>query len=253
MNPAIRPIFVIGSPRSGTTLLRTILDAHPNIVSPQWETGLFIAFDSILNGQVAKLMNARSDFPIERADLVRWARECTLDLSKPFGTQSVKPRWAEKTPGHVFKVELIREVFPDAQFIHIIRNGSDVVKSLINRSWAPQGRLKSIRWAAKQWVDSVRAGRESGANLPSDVFYEIRYEQLLAEPNASIQRLCKFLDEPFVREMLEFHNLDRNHDLPELAPIQSTSLGQYSKLGILQTLIFKKLAGRMMRELNYEC
>lgn len=246
-----RPIFIVGAPRSGTTLLRSLLDAHPDIFCPEWETGVFIALDGLLNGDIRKVLAQQDNFPLQRADLVDWARGCVQDLFGRFAEKCGKTRWAEKTPAHALHVGLIHEVFPQAQLVHIIRNGHDVVKSLKNRSWAPAGWLRGIRWCTHTWIDCVRGARTAADGLPGGLYHEVRYEPLIAEPEPAVRALCEFLGEPFAPQMLEFHRPQSNTWQSEARPLQSKPLGQYGELGVLERLVFNRLAGPLMRELGY--
>jgi hypothetical protein len=243
-----RPIFVLGSPRSGTTVMRSILDAHPNVCCLPWETGLFVNLGPILNGHVLKHLEKPSPgFTLTRPGLVGWARHSVLDLVERVAGQSGKPRWAEKTPAHVHHMDLIHEVFPDAQFIHMIRNGYDVVKSLQNMPWAPQ----RIGWSTHAWVSSVAAGRAAARKLPAGQYLEIRYEQLIADPAAVLRPMCDFLGEPFAPAMLEFHNPDKNSWKASAQPLQNKPVNDHPGLGWWQRLRFGWRANRLMRELGY--
>jgi hypothetical protein len=243
-----RPIFIVGSPRSGTTLMRSILDAHPHIFCPAWETGLFVHLDAMMNGDLLKLMKQDgTNIPVSRADLIAWMRRAALDLFGQFGEKSGKPRWAEKTPAHVRHIDFIHEVFPGAQFIHMIRSGYDVVKSLQNMSWAP----RNIRWSTRTWVDSVLAGREASKRLPSCQYTEIRYEELIRTPQPLLQQLCDFLGEPFALEMLEFHKPEKNSWKANLKPLQNKPVNNHHDLTLWQRLVFSWSAGSLMRELGY--
>jgi hypothetical protein len=244
-----RPIFVIGSPRSGTTLMRSILDAHPNIFCPSWETGLFVHLGAMLNGDLLKVLKKEGNrFPLRRADLISWVRRSSLDLFEQFGQRAGKARCAEKTPAHVHHMEFITEVFPDAQFIHMIRNGYDVVKSLQNMPWSPH----HVRWNTRTWVHSVRAGQQVGTKLRPGQYLEVRYEQLIQQPSDILECLCKFLGEPFAPEMLRFHEPDKNSWKAQLQPLKNQPINEYRELRIWQRLAFAWSAGRLMRELGYE-
>lgn len=243
-----KPIFVVGSPRSGTTLMRAILDSHPQIFCPSWETGLFVHLAPMLNGDLIKVLkNEGAGFPLRRADLVDWVRRCALDLFEQFGQKAGKPRWAEKTPAHVHYIEFICEVFPGARFLHMIRNGYDVVKSLNNMPWAP----RRIRWSVNTWVRSVQAGRAAAATLPSGQYFEVRYERLIQEPRPVLDEVCSFLGEPFVPQMLEFHEPEKNSWKTQHKPIQNRPVNQYRELNPWERLAFSWLGGRLMRELGY--
>jgi hypothetical protein len=243
-----RPVFIVGAPRSGTTLMRSIIDAHPNIFCPVWETGLFVHLDRMLNGDLHIVMKEEGErFPLSRADLIAWARQAALDLVRRFGSKTNKSRWAEKTPAHVHHIRLICELFPDAQFIHMIRSGYEVVRSLQNMPWAP----RRIRWSIGTWVDSVHAGREAAQALRPSQYTEVRYEDLTREPEQLLRQLCDFLGEPFAPQMLEFHKAEKNTWKADLKPIQKKPVNTYPDLGFWHRLIFSHRAGPLMRELGY--
>ena len=158
-----------------------------------------------------------------------------------------KARWAEKTPAHVLHIELIHEVFPEAQFIHMIRNGYDVVKSLQNMSFAP----RNLRWNTRTWINSVKSGREASKRLPSALYTEVRYEELLKEPSRVISELCTFLGEPFSESMLCFHRPEQNTWKMEHAPLQEKPINTYREMPFWGRVVFRQLAAPMMRELGY--
>jgi hypothetical protein len=242
-----RPIFIVGSPRSGTTLMRSIVDAHPAICCPAWETGLFVHFDAVVNGDVAAILKKDATFPLSRHDLIDWLRRCADDLLSQFVSKVNKPRWAEKTPAHVFHMDLIKEVFPGAQFVHMIRNGRDVVRSLQNMSFAP----REIRWSCRRWVDSVKAGRASGERLPREQYHEVRYEDLIRDPRPTVESLCRFLGEPYLPQMLAFHKPENSSWGHQGQALQDKPLNQYRGLTVVERLVFSWMASPLLKELNY--
>jgi len=242
-----RPVFIVGSPRSGTTLMRSIVDAHTQIFCPFWETGFFIHFDALLSSDLDAILAKDKTFPINRDFLINWARGSVETLLARFGESAGKHRWAEKTPAHVYHMDLIKEVFPDAQFIHMIRNANDVIRSLQNMPWAP----KNINWAIDRWNSSIEAGQSSGARMSPTEYCEIRYEQLLAEPSETVTKLCEFLGERFEPSMLEFHSEGRNSWRTSLAPLQTKSLNNYSDLGLLSKTLVRWKTRNLMRALGY--
>ncbi len=242
-----RPVFIVGAPRSGTTLTCSLLDAHPHLFCPEWETGVFELFERLLEGDLRKIIKKRRNFPLAHDEMVDWARESVLALFGRFAERCGKRRWAEKTPAHVFHIPLIHRIFPRAQFVHIIRNGYEVVRSLQNVHWGP----RQIRWSADRWVDSVRAGKKAGAELPAGLYHELRYEQLTADPEPMVRAICEFLHEPFVPAMLEFHRPENNSWRSESQPIQANPINKYKELGFVERFVFRRRAGRLMRELGY--
>jgi hypothetical protein len=242
------PVFIVGSPRSGTSLMCRMIDGHPNIFVPQWETGLFVRFDEILNGQLEwVLKKAKDAFPFERTDIVGWMRESTESLFTRFAEKCGKWRWAEKTPSHIFHIELMHEMFPKARFIHMIRDGRDVIRSLQQMPWA----TRKVRWNIKQWVDSVQIGRKAGQKLPTGCYTEVYYEKLIEDPKRTLERLCDFLAEPYSPRMLEFHLPENNSWGVAQRPVQNKPVNLRPSLSFAQRILVKFMAGPLLRELGY--
>lgn len=242
---AERPIFIVGSPRSGTTLMRYIIDSHPNIFCPPCETFLFNTLNTTFNGFIWK--DHYAQLPFEREALIKWLRKYILDLFGNLALKAGKTRWAEKTPSHVLFMEFINEVFPRAQFIHMIRNGYDVVKSLKNVHWG----TKNIVYNARQWTNCVRAGRKSGEKLLPDRYIEIRFEDIVNETEQTIGRVCRFLGEEYDERMLNYHLPENNSWRLKLKPLRKEDIGKYKDLNMHERYIFKWIAGPLMYELGY--
>jgi hypothetical protein len=243
-----RPVFIVGSPRSGTTLMRSIIDAHPNVFCPPWETGIFVQLAAIMDGDLRIVLNdKRVPFPASRQDLIDWAARMVDDLFWTLGKDTGKRRWAEKTPAHVFHMDLIRDVFPKAQFVHIIRDGMAVVRSLQNMPWAP----RNIGWSTKRWLESVQAGRELGASLPKDQYHEVRYETLLSDPRETVQAICDFIGEPFAEQMLAFDRPSNNSWGATQQALQDKPVNKHRALGPVERTLFRWKAGWLQRELGY--
>ncbi len=245
-----QPIFVVGSPRSGTTLMRGVMDAHPNIMCPPCETFLFVRCRWIFEGQIWE--DHYSQLPIGREGVVDWFRSSVKDLFRRLEPVSGKRRFCEKTPGHALAMDLIHEVFPQARFIHMIRNGEQVVRSLQKIVWAPSGILGAAR-NARTWVRSVRTARASGERLGSERYMELRYEDLIADPETALRRVCDFIDEPFDERMLSFHLPENGSWGTALRPFPDPAkeLARGSGLGPAEKAVFKAVAGGMMKELGY--
>lgn len=244
------PIFIIGSPRSGTTMLRSIIDAHPNICCPPWETGLFVNFANFIPVKYGAPAKKESNYcPIEKEALLSWMHLSALELMNKLTGGSDKKRWGEKTPAHVFHTDLILEVFPKAKFVHIIRNGRDVVKSLLNVHWGP----KEITWSTSRWRDSVKAGLQAREKWGSEVVYEIRYETLISQTEECVASLCDFLGEVYSEDMLNFHDPKKNIWQRKEKPVSETPINShnYRELSLRERIHFKANASELMNLLGY--
>jgi hypothetical protein len=207
------PFFVVGCARSGTTLLRCMLDSHRRLAVPP---------ESHFIPRLAP-RNARSAFDIERilenpqirtwdidaaavrsAVVRRQAATFAEQVDALFGlyaTARGKQRWGDKTPDYVEQITEIAAIFPDALFVHVIRDGREVATSLAQRAWGPASAVAGAFW----WRRQVTRGRRDGAALPADRYLELRLEDLIADPESQLRRLCAFLGEEFDPAMLDYH------------------------------------------------
>jgi hypothetical protein len=193
--PAATPIFVIGSPRSGTTLLRLMLDSHPRISCGE-ETHFLRDLETVVgrNWELVATYGLPREWWIERI------RELYEAFQAEVLTRSGKARWAEKDPTYTLHLRFIDELFPNASYIHLLRNGYDVVASFRDR-W---GYKSAARAARTEWARYVSAARELGMRLPRERFLEVRYEALVAEPEREGQRIFGFLGEDWDPAVIEF-------------------------------------------------
>jgi len=184
--------------------------------------------------------------------VVHWFRDAVTDLFRRLEPVSGKRRFCEKTPSHALYMDLIHEVFPDAQFIHMIRNGESVVRSLQDISWAPSG-LRGVSRNTATWITSVRTARTSGNKFGPAQYYELRYEDLVANPRPALERLCDFLEEPFDERMIEFHKAENSSwgiaTWPFPDPGQEAT--RQRTLNFVERKIFRHLASNLMRDLGY--
>jgi hypothetical protein len=207
-----RPFFVVGCPRSGTTLVRTILDGHTRLsIPPESHFVVALARPGRRNAVTLDDIMAHPEFAAWNADaeaLRRWVdrvaptsyRELVSAVFDWYADVHGKPRWGDKTPGYVSYLPRLRSVFPDAQFIHVLRDGRDVVASLSEQVWGP----KTPVVGALQWRRKVSAGRRAGARMGSDRYLELKLEDLIADPQTKVRELCAFLGEQFQANMLDF-------------------------------------------------
>ncbi len=224
--------FIVGVPRSGTTLLRLQLDAHPELAIPP-ETG-FGELAARFDGRAvtpAALSDAITELPtwpdlhVERDALASAFREQPrFDLGaglracyRLYAAAHGKDRYGDKTPGHSTRMEVLARTLPEAHFIHIVRDGRDVAASLRGLSFAPgDGGIAAI---AAEWRDTLWRVRRAAARVPH--YAEIRYERLVAEPEAVLRELCDFLELCFDQAMLQAHE----RAAERLAELRSAEIG----------------------------
>ncbi len=110
-----------------------------------------------------------------------------------------KPRWGDKRPGYWRHLGALLSLFPDAQILHIVRDGRDCVSSLKRMPWWEHGVLAAMA----TWVQAVEVGRRAQHHLRPDQYHEIYYERLVSDPRTELEALCGFLSEDFAEAMLE--------------------------------------------------
>jgi hypothetical protein len=214
------PFFIVGAGRSGTTLLRLILAGHSRLhVCPEtW----FIA------DLVARLPLRRPLAEHEVADAIeiitshyRWPdlglapqdlraalepavlptlRTVVDAVYSCLARQAGKPRLGDKTPTYVRILPALAALYPEAQFIHVLRDGRDVAISYIDAGW-PQRCYEGSQF---EWIAAVRAARRFARTAPAGTWCEVRYEDLATESEAAIRRICAFLGEKFEPAMMNF-------------------------------------------------
>lgn len=224
-------LFVVGCPRSGTTLLRRMLDAHPELaITPEthWiprylEQGIGVTPEGIATPELVSSLIASPKF--SRTGIRRGELESLLQTSDPmpyadfvrgffdlFGHIQGKPLVGDKTPGYVRCLPLLHELFPESRFVHLIRDGRDVALSALGWRRASKLAARFSTWkthpvltAALWWEQHVRDGQEAGESLGSGTYHEVRYEALIADPTGEAQSICAFLDLAYDEAMLRYH------------------------------------------------
>jgi hypothetical protein len=207
-----RPFFVVGCPRSGTTLVRTMLDGHSRLCIPP-ESHFVVALarrgrrgaarlDDILGHPEFRAWNVDAEALRDWVDRTSPASypELVSAVFDWYAARHGKHRWGDKTPGYVSHLPLLLSVFPDAQFVHVLRDGRDVVASLSEQVWGPRRPvIGAFRWRRK-----VSAGRRAGARMGTDRYFELKLEDLILDPETKVRELCDFLGEQFEPNMLEY-------------------------------------------------
>ena len=275
-----RPIFIFGCPRSGTTLLSLMLHSHSRIAIPPETRFLMPVYRRRAEfGDLTVRENRRAlalfilrtpgmNFrhlglprPPLRRQIVQGAPTVGSALGtvyRSYAARFGKERWGDKRPTYFRNVDAIRTLFPDAQFIHLIRDGRDCVASMKQMSWWRQDSIDAM----VIWTHSVDCGRRAARRLPADTFYAVHYEHLVTDPRGQLMALCDFLGEDFEESMLESHRVAAP-ELPErqrtewhantAKPVNADAIGGYADgLEQWELRLFEYVAGGRLRRLGYD-
>jgi hypothetical protein len=212
--------IVVGSARSGTTLLRLMLDSHPLLAIPP-ETHFIPALAALDSRDADELREAFwrtitnfppnapgwGDFglcaPAFKAELATITPFTVSDglrcFYRSYAKRQGKQRYGDKTPTYSHCLPLIAALLPEAAIVHIIRDGRDAALSL-REMWFSPG--SDIAIQAKYWRENVLAARAGAASCPR--YIEVRYEDLVTGTEPGLRRICGFLDLPFDRAMMSY-------------------------------------------------
>ena len=215
------PLFVLGVRRSGTTLLRVMLDRHSELAVPD---------ESYFIPQLAGRHRGRIDLDAFADDLRRlptlrdWGvraddarARLTPGATLADGIRAVyelyaearkKGRWGDKTPMYMQHLRLLDRLFPDALYVHLVRDGRDAALSflavppgIVTETW---GHPRSAVGYACQWRSEVLAARALGKRVGPGRYLEVRYEALVRDPEGELRRICNFAGLSYEPAMLEY-------------------------------------------------
>ena len=266
------PVIVLGVSRSGTTLLKEMLDRHSQLAIPS---------ESYFIPQLWDRHGPHPDREAILADLARIARvrewgvtpddvrsRVAVDPSfaaiihavySAYAEARGKPRFGDKTPAYMQHVELLERVFPGARYVHIVRDGRDAALSFLAMrrrprfNWARPRRLGDF---ACQWRFEVEAVRRFGATAARGRYLELRYEDLVGAPERHLHEVCEFLGLEFEPAMLAYHQgVDPSTllDHPRLAQPPTAGLRDWrSQMAPGDVERFEAIAGNLLAELGYE-
>ena len=162
-----------------------------------------------------------------------------------------KARWGDKTPYYSLHVPLIKKMFPDAQILHIMRDGRDCALSMLGRGKDLD--IHNIYQAATIWKQYVDAGQAAGRLLDSSQYYEFHYEDLLQNPSESVSGICDFLGEDFSESVINFRKASCSGKTPLLQkPIQTGNSGKWkNRMSTRQIRVFEYIAGDTLAANGY--
>lgn len=213
-------IFLVGCPRSGTTLLQSLLGAHPQVASfPEsrffrdllinrgpWRRGLMLAsqkarprfnqfFHEIDHDEMQKFLPRTALFTPQYT-------QAFIEVLDTLTKQQGKSFWLEKTPAHLHRVGYIEKWVPDPKFIHILRNGADVVASLyeVTQQYPEAWGAWDLDRCIRQWIKDAQISRNH-LHKPNHTI--VRYEWLVEDPRTVLTELCEFIGVTFNEIMLQ--------------------------------------------------
>jgi hypothetical protein len=279
--------FVVGLGRSGTTILRLMLDAHPEVAVPP-ETGFIPRVAGLegarLRNRFFRVMTRQPAWP-DYGIPAEHFREALRKIGgfftvadgvrcfyETYAARRGKVRYGDKTPPYRAHMPLIDSLLPEARFVHLIRDGRDVALSR-RGLWFESG--ESVSDVARAWRNEVGSARTQGRAVRH--YLEVRYEDLVAKPAAELGRICEFVELPYDPAMLRYHKnaasrlgeiggrvarggTVRSTREQRLAALESTTrppdaslAGRWKRdMPEEDRREFERVAGDLLRELGYE-
>ena len=265
------PLLVLGVRRSGTTLLRVMLDRHPDLAVPDESYFIpqladrqrpHIDVDAFLD-DLRRLPTIREwEVPL---DHVRARLSSGMPLGEAIGavyeTYAAirgKHRWGDKTPMYMQRLSLLERLFPDARYVHLIRDGRDTAVSflsmpagIVTRTWAHPETAAEF---ACQWRAEVEAARALGGRVGGR-YLETRYEELVADPERELRRICELAALEFDPAMLEYAgkvDVSAKPHQQSLTKAPTPGLRDWrNEHSPADVVAFEEVAGDLLRELGY--
>jgi Sulfotransferase family len=267
--------FFVGSGRSGTTLIRAMFDSHPDMAVPD-ESNFVPRFARAREryeqpwgfASAVFLRDLFSQSWFRQSGMSQEAAWDGFDLRPPadlpaairevfavYARQHGKRRYGDKTPNYVLHLPLLAELFPEARFVHVIRDGRAVAMSLLDVGFGP----RTMAQAALQWRERVGLGIAFAREVGQSRCRQIRYEDLLEDPAGAVACLCDFVGLQFDPVMLRyFERADsvvsagvykyRHVRLPPTKDLRDWR-SQMSKRDLA---LFEAIAGDLLQEAGYE-
>jgi hypothetical protein len=242
---AAAPVFLVAAERSGTTLLRLMLDGHPQIAWPA-EFDFALERPAVERGERHREAFWRMLRESRQALQARVEIDESLEL--PDLVRSLLEQLRRRSSKPVFGVTVHRgfdqllPLWPDARFIHLLRDGRAVARSHVQMGWAGNA------WAAsKAWRDAERACQALERALEPSRLLEVRYEELVRNPPGELARICAFLGVPWDARMLSYPTRSR-YELPRAERID----GWRAQLSRRDWAQLEAAIGPLLRERGYE-
>lgn len=267
------PLIVLGVRRSGTTLLRVMLDRNAELAIP--DESYFVpllarrhrgtvdpaAFvDDLRRLPALAEWKLTPDAVAARLGAGMSAAEAIAAVFEAYAAACSKPRWGDKTPLYMQHLPLLERLFPLALFVHLVRDGRDaalsylaVPRGIMSEGW---GQPRDAAGFACQWATEVRSARELGRRLGPERYVEVRYERLVAEPEAVLREICAFGGLDYNATMLGYVGQTES-----ATKVHQQRLNEAPRVGVRDWRTemcpadrgaFESIAGSILSELGYE-
>ncbi len=266
----IMPVFIGGHPRSGTTLLGDLLGSHPFCIctpESQFKVSVYQRLgikdkESFDINQTFEKIKKHWRYRIWALDeimdfkkKVSSYEELILFLVKNYAIKNNKLEakiWIDHTPSNIQFAGFLNYLFPEAKFIHIVRDGRAVAASQIPLDWGPN----TISGVAYSWVEAIKQGL-SAEELLKDKIIKVKYEDLVSDTEIILKNLCDFLEINYMPQMIQGGGFKvpgytlKQHSLLGRSPDLSRINAWQNKLTKRQIEIFESIAGEFLQKLNY--
>lgn len=262
------PFFIIGTPRSGTTLLSVLLENHSQLYVDGDSIGISLAREF---GAYKRTLSRNPGIPKEElitkickksykgrlAKVIRYQdadkypdlRSLLSASVDQFAANAGKKVWGDKTPELVFHLPQILELFPNAKILHLYRDAHANVSSLVERQYYP------LDLAAQYWKEINGLGLAYQQMIGTQQYSMIQYEQLLLEPEATMKAICQFLEVPFEAAALDLGQASATKEKGAYVSgsIDASKIHSWKrKVTPKQVLRIEQICGDLLDQLGYE-
>jgi len=270
---SIKPLFIAGCARSGTTMLGDIVGAHPQcLCTPESQFVIYALrkidrpLEEIKLGDVYKRIQRYyrykfwgielNDHSLIQQDGKHAYPKLIERLVRLYGKKIGKPEfsiWADHTPNHIKYIRTLFTLFPQAKLVHLVRDGRAVAASIIPLDWGPNTIVSAAHW----WMEYLSFGLAAESHWGPDRILRMRYEDILAEPEKHLQMICRFVGIDYQHKMLLGggfripHYTAKQHPLVGQRPDSSRINAWRKTLSRREIEIFEILTSELLTYLSY--
>ncbi len=215
------PIFIVGTHRSGTSLVRRILDSHKNIACPP-ESYFLVSYSEMLQNK--EVLLGLENLGFSGAEVTKAMRKSAAYFHEAYRRAKGKSRWADKTPQYVFHLNELFELFGQgAKFVFVFRHPLDVACSLWGRGWVFWDESGDRLGDVCRYVKDSMARQMDFLRQNPDKCFVVYYDALVERPESELRALMEFLAEPWDPVLLRHHEM--HHDFGIEDPISRGTRG----------------------------